>query len=381
MTAIEKQIQAAEKRIEKFEKNVSMYNERAEKKLQQLQKLGYSVSMQDFEIKKTGRWKYDYDIVVSVRVKQQVPFALYIPVLDNIEKKQENMDRLADERREREEKIRQMNESRMKRQSEDENAKPLVEKFTSALQPFRSQWMKNMMDWHARFYVRIHQALPNARKQYDELAEIISGLYRANGYRPNAKIRQHEAAKASFGRILSAPPTKYDTLDGYMRVTKDELEKEFDTCIRILADKCIKFQVNTAKVEVKHPRMGERGFDVLVQDRPDRVIDARMIWAAEYSEYMVPHTRYIVTERHIAQQATKDRRITDASLISKDGHPSVRCRVDGVMQMSMRLDPDDMKALEAVKNQTAVQKQEVIDSIARKYFDTEAVEQKRGRGR
>lgn len=43
--------------------------------------------------------------------------------------------------------------------------------------------------------------------------------------------------------------------------------------------------------------MTELGIEVLLNDSKPRVLDVRVIWAAEYSELVAPHTRYIITER------------------------------------------------------------------------------------
>ena len=78
MTALEKQIQASEKRIAKFKKNIEIYDSRMNKKLELLQGQGYMATREDFQIKKTGKWKYDYDIIVSEQVIQQVPFSIIL---------------------------------------------------------------------------------------------------------------------------------------------------------------------------------------------------------------------------------------------------------------------------------------------------------------
>ena len=43
--------------------------------------------------------------------------------------------------------------------------------------------------------------------------------------------------------------------------------------------------------------MTAKGFEVVIRDGKPRVIHARVIWAAEYSDIVEPHIRYIVTER------------------------------------------------------------------------------------
>lgn len=42
----------------------------------------------------------------------------------------------------------------------------------------------------------------------------------------------------------------------------------------------------------------QKGFECIITDGQERNIYARMIWAAEYSMFVSPHTRYIITERN-----------------------------------------------------------------------------------
>ena len=137
MTALEKQIQASEKRIAKFKKNIEMYDSRMNKKLELLQRQGYIATREDFQIKKTGKWKYDYDIIVSEQVKQQVPFSIYMPVVENLQYKQENTDRLADER-ENLKKLNEKDHTRTQMASEiSEKNNALAKHLGEALAPFK----------------------------------------------------------------------------------------------------------------------------------------------------------------------------------------------------------------------------------------------------
>ena len=41
------------------------------------------------------------------------------------------------------------------------------------------------------------------------------------------------------------------------------------------------------------------GFETYIEDGQPRFIHARVIWAAEYSDFVQPHIRYLVTERTV----------------------------------------------------------------------------------
>lgn len=305
MKRLDKQMEAAEKRIAKFEKNIGMYESRLDKQLQKLQKEGVQLTREDFQVKPTGRWKYDYDVQLSVKA-QALDWNRKYPMTENVMRAQENRDRLKDEKESLQKLMKERNGKKMGEEQKEAAVKALLENLGTELEPFRIEWKEGMMKWHEAFYERIHQALPNARVQYKELEQHIQAEQRANGYRPTARLKQLQTAKASFGRILSAPPAVHENMDSYMGMVKKMLEDMWRWTLRGLAEKLIPFDVDTTQMKVMHPRMAERGLDVLIKDNKQRVIDARMIWAAEYSEYVTPHTRYIVTERKTKEQEQKE---------------------------------------------------------------------------
>lgn len=61
-----------------------------------------------------------------------------------------------------------------------------------------------------------------------------------------------------------------------------------------------KSRVRSAKeqaIRVDNPTMTEKGFAAHITDGTTRVVHVRVIWAAEYSVLVTPHTRYIATQR------------------------------------------------------------------------------------
>lgn len=82
--------------------------------------------------------------------------------------------------------------------------------------------------------------------------------------------------------------------------TVNQIRKSIEASEKALIkyNKCKTFGVDENKVVARHPNVTGKGFTVILTDGKDREIDARVIWAAEYSEFVCPHTRYIVTERH-----------------------------------------------------------------------------------
>lgn len=302
MTTIEKQIQASEKRIAKFEKNIATYSGRVDKQLEKLQNKGLMVTREDFPVEKEKGWKYSYEVKVSDRAKEMLTFDQWYGIADNAERERENTDRLADERLHLEELVNDNNRRNEVKQAEEAKDNALLEKLNVVFQPFKGEWMDGMIKWYDAFYDRIHKQLPEAKIAYRELEEEYNLLMRQNMFRsPTSEMRTIEEKRKAYGRILSAPPAAWPTKQGYLDNLKPKLEEEFDASIRNLAAKCRDFNLDMNALKIHHPRMSERGMDVYMTDGKERVVNARMIWAAEESNLVTAHTRYIVTERHTPQ--------------------------------------------------------------------------------
>ena len=298
MAAIDKQIEATRKRIAKYEKNTQMYSDRADKQIAGLQNKGYVVSKDDFQVAKTGKWKYDYEVIVSENVKQSVPFQSYYSIVDNLVRWQENKDRCLNERKHLDGLLEQQLAKQKTKQSREAELAPMVGVLQASLEPFRQKWVSEQIKWHTAFYQRIHRLLPEAKKKYHSLDDEIFELNRQNCFRyPTAQIRELEEKRKMYGRIISARPASFSSQEDYLTIIKGELDNDFTASIGVLAEKCRDYQLDLDKLQVLHPRMEERGIGLYIKDGDARIIDARMIWAAENSEYVSPHTRYLVTER------------------------------------------------------------------------------------
>ena len=231
-----------------------------------------------------------------------LPFDKWCAIVDTLMYHHENKARLVDERKHLDELIQKQSEKQQIKDTEQAIDNILVAKLAETLKPFRIQWTESMMKWHAGFYDCIHEKLPEAREQQPYLKQLLETLKYEHGYfSRHPDIINVETRLKNVSRILSAKPGIYDTQDEYLAYIRPRLDEEFDACIATLAAKCRPFAMDVEQVQVHHTRIGERGFDLLLTDGKQRVVDARAIWAAEDSMYVTPHSRYIVTERQTKQ--------------------------------------------------------------------------------
>lgn len=173
-----------------------------------------------------------------------------------------------------------------------------VSSLSTLLDSFREAWYTKMVDKHLAFYTRIQAAVPAHTLKADRLKRImpagsISGSYLF------AHRRMYSVIKEAYSkeRAWLSQPAAVLSQEAYMSRVDRELSQSWEAGLKLLAEKCIRYDVNFAELEAHSPEMTELGIEVLLNDSKPRVLDVRVIWAAEYSELVAPHTRYIITER------------------------------------------------------------------------------------
>lgn len=170
---------------------------------------------------------------------------------------------------------------------------------STLLDSFREAWYTKMMDKHLAFRARVQEALPSHALRSDRLFKCISVFGGTTGGYLFAHRRMHTALRAAYSkeRAWLFQPAAVLSQEAYMTYVDRELSQSWEAGIKLLAEKCIRYDVNFAELEAHSPAMTELGIEVLLNDSKPRVLHVRVIWAAEYSDLVAPHTRYIITER------------------------------------------------------------------------------------
>lgn len=274
---IRKQIETAEKRLAKAEKNVAMYDARIDSAIARAAKAtGHNVTRDNYN--------------------ETVPSRSYFPVWysieSNFDSKAENEKAVARETRE----IARLNE--ILAGMVQEQAETGLESILSALMAnFREAWVAKMMVWYGEHYDYIAARKDAARARYIKARRIYDYMGFGGRYAKHPRIyRFVENAKNAAAEIISDDAARMDKT-AYLAKMRKETVLNWSACVKKLAAKCAKFDMDETKVSASEPTVTEKGFECVLTDGKARLVYARMIWAAEYSELVRPHTRYIVTER------------------------------------------------------------------------------------
>ena len=169
---------------------------------------------------------------------------------------------------------------------------PMLEEFKKAyrtrrlemaITAHRVMWTENKPKWE--------KALAEAEKEREVMKEDYA-IYTTRAKEYNDLYKKITELK----RKLSAEELRYPELSDYLEVVEEHIEKCWTNSVRILASKTLAHGgINGYKVQ--HLSFNEARIEALFSCEGKKSLYARLIWAAEYSCYVSPHERYIVTER------------------------------------------------------------------------------------
>lgn len=284
INSIKKQIETATKRIESFNGKIAMYETRANNAIAKAIKATgiANINAENYhEILNTrDNWDWDYKIGSNFNYKaeNEKNLAREIRNLESLTAELAKMEQAANEK-------------------ETANA-PLKAALNDAMVDFKKVWFERMTNWYSKKYDRMRAALSKAIETRDKANRIEreyfwSWLSRRNHSRMYKIIENKEQAAKE---IIYDDANRMEKPE-YMAMVNEMLINDWNAGIDKLTDKCHTFGVDETKVKANHPSMTEKGFEVILTDGTNRIIYARVIWAAEYSDIVTPHTRYIVTER------------------------------------------------------------------------------------
>lgn len=300
---ITKQIETATKRIADFDRKIAMYTERRDKAIAAAnKKSGLNICVDDIIVKENTNGRYtwkEYSLPASIRdaIGFEASFKItnacdYIN--DNTKNKgieERNLARLQSELAALEAKA---------KADADNYDNALDAALRSAMADFRVVWFERMMTWHGKHFDIIQERTPVMK---DRRARAINAKQYFNGYGTYSKHRRTcgviDAIIGRCNEVIYDVANNYPTRDSYLADMKKELERSWERGIVNLTKKCQVYGVDQSKVSTCAPNMTSKGFEVIIQDGKPRVIHARIIWAAEYSDIVEPHIRYIVTERTV----------------------------------------------------------------------------------
>lgn len=285
---IKKQIETANKRLEENNERVVMYANRIEKGLAKVAKYtGKQVTVDSYESAlnlKDGNTK-DWDLYFSL----SSAIELKVEKEQNVLREQHNIKHLTET----------LQSIEKETKKAEMNNKPLENALRVAMNDFRVVWFDRMIDWYGKHYDAMRKAFEPAKVRRERAKICRNHFNIKHSFSEYKKVRKYlDIVIKSANEIIYDSANRYEKPE-YMEIVKNKLAISWEKGIEKLASKCRKFGLDKKNIAVSCPTLTGKGFEVMLQDGRGRIIDARIIWAAEYSVYVCPHTRYIITERKI----------------------------------------------------------------------------------
>lgn len=299
---IEKQIATANKNIAGYEKRIAMYTERRDNAIAKINKMGANVSVDDIIATETKIGRYtDMDFTMPAEIRDAYGWDACYKITDNCRSIYENERHLRNETIRRDNLVSVRDKMIADANAHEQATAGLKSALEQAMAEFRVEWFAKMKDWHERHFNHVNEVLPTFVERFRRAGLCESYFTRKRSWRWSQTSRIAKFLTAtirSCNEIIQDDAARM-TFGEYMANAEQETIKSWNNGIDLLTDKCHKFGLDEQAIEITHPIMTGKGFSAIIRDNKSRIVDVRVILAAEYSVLVTPHIRYIATQRSI----------------------------------------------------------------------------------
>lgn len=181
----------------------------------------------------------------------------------------------------------------------------LIEKFKVELEEFKKEFLNRVKDAAGKYYDECPGNADKAKEHEEKFKKEMKDLESANGgyisFRsPEYKKYKELDEKCSFWskryyeyyRILRDYKTKKDFVDANI----ESATEKFENNIKTLAERIMDRELSIPDIKVSSVREDPKVFQMMITDGKKKLF-ARSIIAAEWSEKVSTHFRFIITNR------------------------------------------------------------------------------------
>ena len=180
----------------------------------------------------------------------------------------------------------------------ENNIEELVSKLSSELADFKVRYLEKVHEAAGKRYARIPtdiEALKNQRLAIE--ARYDAARKEKKGYNATWSIwSEKEKVDNKIGR-LNGILRMYSTVEEFQKFTVEEATKQFEYNVRGLADRLLDKKFIIEKITVSNVKNDPKFFEMTITDG-EKKLYCRSVLAAQFSEKMIPHFRFIMTERN-----------------------------------------------------------------------------------
>jgi hypothetical protein len=300
---LSKQLDVANKRISDYNKKVTYHQERLDKAISNTnKKYGTSIAVTDIITKTSnyGRLVME-DYSLPENIKEIIGFDAEYSITEKYNSMKQSMRKLNLEEKHTERLNVELQALIAQKDSEDAKYNNTLDAaLRKSMEEFRIVWFDQMIAWHKEHFNFIKEQTP-AMRSLRKRIEPIKWYFGTFRHRKNhSRIYDFLTNKEQYcSSIIGDWANRFDQIDQYIEEVEKALEDSWNQGVVKLTKKCQDYGLEEDKIITDQPTMTDKGFEVVIRDGKPRLIYARVIWAAEDSDLVQPHIRYIVTERKI----------------------------------------------------------------------------------
>jgi transcriptional regulator of heat shock response len=135
----------------------------------------------------------------------------------------------------------------------------------------------------------INQSKEFAKRRYNFIKNSREELIN------NPELDSNKALRTRFTKAVTFL-TRFKTIESFIDECVKDAEKDFDNNINLIVERIFDKELDVTNISCSSPIIDKNRINLIITDGKKRLY-CRAIIAAEFSTVMVPHVRFIVTEK------------------------------------------------------------------------------------
>lgn len=169
----------------------------------------------------------------------------------------------------------------------------IKQKLLENTKEFHDEYIKRVKNFANRYWDNLPSKIESSNKKYEEVKQLYN---KEQDYSKSKVLRtKMEEAFRTYNSYLSISK-KYSSKTDYVNKCKEDAEAKYDANITTISERIKKQDFIITDIKVTDIHNDPKFYAMCVTDGVKKVY-CRSIWAAEFSDKMVPHFRFIITNR------------------------------------------------------------------------------------
>ena len=169
----------------------------------------------------------------------------------------------------------------------------IKQKLLENTKEFHDEYIKRVENFANKYWDELPSKIESSKKAYEEAKQLY---IEEQDYNKSKVLKRNmeEASRVYNSYLITS--RKYSSKKEYVDKCKEDAEAKFDANITSISERLKKQDFIITDIEVKDIHNDPKFYAMRVTDGTKNVY-CRSVWAAEFSEKMIPHFRFIITNK------------------------------------------------------------------------------------